>query len=439
MILMTPTGDLDSQTTHDGIRLVQVGERPIWTEVYAWLAMLPLLFITVGGWINIDSGPVAFRITQMDEESPTRRIVRFGCTILMLYLLSTRWREVLSVCKRAKWLVLLPFLAMLSAVWAQNYMHSIVNSANLVVTTLFAVYLYVRYPGTRLLEFLMFGAVLALIASIFLVAFVPAVGMDPYQNNGWRGVFGHKNNCSAVCTLFLVLALHRRPCSFSGSLQRWTVLLLSTVLIVMSGSRTGWVMTLVALLLTGLLHFAAKMRSLDRLAFLMVAVIPTVLVSVFIANNFNEIMAVMDKDPTMTQRTIIWAEVLPSIAKHPLAGYGYQSFWMGLNGESQHAVLVTGWLESQAQDGYLDVLLQLGVLGLFPLIWIFLRGFHQARIAMERRTAGNVVLLATILLLLVLVQNIGESSFLLPLGIPWTYALLSFLILNFANDPVEAV
>jgi hypothetical protein len=30
-------------------------------------------------------------------------------------------------------------------------------------------------------------------------------------------------------------------------------------------------------------------------------------------------------------------------------------------------------------------------------------------------------------------ENIGESSFLLPLGIPWFYALIAFLVLTFSS------
>jgi O-antigen ligase len=181
------------------------------------------------------------------------------------------------------------------------------------------------------------------------------------------------------------------------------------------------------------------MRSLDRILFLMAAAIPAALLIFVIATNVTQVLYLMDKDPTITQRTVIWAEVLPSIVKHPFAGYGYLSFWQGLNGESMNAVLVTGWMEAQAQDGYLDVLLGLGVIGLAPILWMFVRGFVQAAKAIERRKAGPVVLLATVLLPLILAENVGESSILMPLGVPWFYALFAFLVLAFSKDLVEAI
>lgn len=207
----------------------------------------------------------------------------------------------------------------------------------------------------------------------------------------------------------------------------------------MSNSKTGWAVAILAIALTCGVRFIARLRSRDRLLLLLLTMVPIVFAAVSINQNFNSILAAMDKDPTMTQRTIIWAETLPSIAKHPFLGYGYSAFWNGLNGESMHAVLVTGWMEGQVQDGYLDVLLQLGLLGLIPLVALFLRALWQAYRAMERKQIDRVVLLAIVLIPLVLVENIGDSSLLLPLGIPWFYCLIALLALQHRSSSEEAV
>jgi exopolysaccharide production protein ExoQ len=411
----------------------------IWMEVYAWLALLPMLFITVSGRIQTDSGPVAFRFTAMEEDSLARRLTRLGCSLLILFLLSTRFRAILSACRRSKLLLLLPAIAFISVAWSQNPGHTLVDAANLALTTLFAIYLYLRYPGERLVSFLAFTACAALLLSIFAVIALPGVGIDTIQDNAWRGIFGQRNNCAAVCCLFLVLGLHYRARALVEQLMRTSILFLSAVFIVMSGSRTGWIITAFALMLTCGLRLAARLRSLDRLAFLMALVVPAALLAFAVASNFTQILALMNKDPTMSQRTVIWAEVLPSIAKRPLQGYGYSSFWTGLSGESMQTVLSTGWMEGQAQDGYLDVLLQLGLIGLVPFIWLCLRALKQAIGALERRTLDSAVWLAIVLLPVILAENIGESSFLLPLGIPWFYTLIALLALSFARRPLEVL
>jgi O-antigen ligase len=118
-------------------------------------------------------------------------------------------------------------------------------------------------------------------------------------------------------------------------------------------------------------------------------------------------------------------------------GYGYSAFWSGLNGESMQTVLTTGWMEGQAQNGYLDTLLQLGLVGLIPLLAVFFRGFVQAATTIERKLLGPATSLAIVLLPLILMENIGESSLLLPLGIPWFYALIALVILAFPHPRAE--
>ena len=412
-------------------------ETSIWEEASSWLALLPTLFITVSGRIQTDAGPVAFRFTAMEEDSLDRRITRFACSLLVLFLVSTRFRELLAVCKRSKLLLLLPVLAFASIFWSQSPRHTLVDASNLMVTTLFAIHLYVRYPGDRIVSFLSFSASVALLLCIFAVIAFPGIGIDAFQQNAWRGIFGQRNNCAAACALFLVVGLHTRTQELVEQLIRGSVIALSVLFIAMSGSRTGYILAIFALVVTYGLRFSARIRSLDRLLFLMVLAIPSALIAVFIGSHFNEVLATMDKNPTLTQRTIIWAQVLPSIAKHPFVGYGFSAFWSGLNGESMQTVLTTGWMEGQAQNGYLDTLLQLGLAGLIPLLAVFFRGFVQAATTIERKLLGPANSLAIVLLPLILIENIGESSLLLPLGIPWFYALIALVILAIPKPRAE--
>ena len=166
-VLLRNASELESATT----------TRPLapWKTVNGWAALLPTIFITVGGWIQIGSGPVAFRFTAMAEDSLARRITRIGCSLLMLMLASTRFREIVGVCRKTRLFLVLPALAFVSMLWSQNPSHTLVDAANLTLTTLFAVYLYVRYPGERLISFVTFAAAIALLMCAFAVVFVPVV------------------------------------------------------------------------------------------------------------------------------------------------------------------------------------------------------------------------------------------------------------------------
>jgi exopolysaccharide production protein ExoQ len=417
----------------------QATQPSVWEEVACWLALLPTLFITVNGRIQTEAAPVAFRFTAMEEDSLGRRLTRLTCSALIIFLLSTKMRGIIAVYRTNKLLLSLPAIALVSVLWSQNPRHSLVDAFSLVLTTLFAVYLYLHFPGSRIVSFLTFVAFISLfLCAISVVAF-PAIGIDSFQQNAWRGIFGQRNNCAAACTFFLAVALHAQTRGLIERIIRSSVILLSLIFIVMSGSRTGWLLAALAVSITYGLRIISRVRSLDRLLLLLIVSVPIALTVFMIGENFKEILATLDKDPTLTQRTIIWAQVLPSIVKHPFLGYGYSAFWAGLNGESMQTVLTTGWMEGQAQDGYLDILLQLGLLGLAPFLVLFLRGFGQAVTAVQRRLLDPSTLFAMVLLPLILVENIGESSLLLPLGIPWFYALFALLTLSNSGSRAEGL
>jgi O-antigen ligase len=402
----------------------------IWQDVNTWLALLPLLFISVGGKVDLDRGNVALRVTAMAEDSFARRLALLTCSLIMIGLISTRAREVRKAFFQSRLLLLLPAIAYISAAWSQNPTHTLVSSCNLTLTILFAIYLYVRYPKDTLLLFLTGGAAICLLLSLLAVVFMPSLGIDPYQQDAWRGLFFQKNNCATICTLFFVLGLHLKPTSISERMLRFLVIVLAILFVVMSGSRTGWVLSLLALVLTYTSHIVGRLPRMDRAAMKAALFVVSVVAGVLLYLNFSGVLAVLGKDPTMTQRTVIWASVIPSILRHPFVGYGFGAFWSGLNGESTQTILVTGWMEAQAQSGYLDVLLQIGLLGFCPLIWLFIRALIKSGPTTVSGGRTQMMKVSTVLLVLVLVENIGETSFLAPYEPLWLYALVAILVLT---------
>ena len=407
-----------------------VHSRTIWQDVSTWLATIPLLFISVSGKVDLAPGPVAFRFTAMAEDSFARRLALVTCSFIMLGLISTRARQVWKTLFQSRILLILPLIACVSVAWSQNPAHTLVSFCNLTLTILFAVYLYARYPKDTLLVFLTGGAAICLLLSLIAVIFVPSIGIDAYQQDAWRGLFSQKNNCATLCTLFFVLAVHLKPTSISERLLRFMVIALAILFVVMSGSRTGWILSLLAFVLSYTFHFVGRMPGMDRAAMKAALFGVSVVTGVLLYLNFSGVLAVLGKDPTMTQRTVIWASVIPSVLKHPFLGYGFGAFWSGLNGESMQTILVTGWMEGQAQNGYLDVLLQLGLLGFCPLIWLFIRALIKGGPTSAFGGRTQMMKASSLLLVLVLVENIGESSFLDPYGLLWLYSLVAILVLT---------
>jgi O-antigen ligase len=77
----------------------------------------------------------------------------------------------------------------------------------------------------------------------------------------------------------------------------------------------------------------------------------------------GQLAAQLGRDPTLTDRTIIWNTLL-SLHTNPIIGTGYESLWLGAR--LQKIWEVVGGI-NEAHNGYLDIYLNLGFAGVFFL------------------------------------------------------------------------
>jgi exopolysaccharide production protein ExoQ len=95
------------------------------------------------------------------------------------------------------------------------------------------------------------------------------------------------------------------------------------------------------------------------------------------------ILESLGRNPTLTGRTLIWKAVLAQPI-NPLVGAGFESFWMGNRMESVWSMSQRGI--QQAHDGYLELYLNLGWIGLALLGTLIVSGYYQG-MALYRRDA----------------------------------------------------
>ncbi len=370
--------------------------------VRSWVILVPLLYYAGGGV------PGAADAGSAGGSSRTHQIGLLVVSLICATLILKRFAVIFSASWRMKLILALPVLAVLSCAWSVDPRQSFISAITLLCFTLFAIYLTESFDPDGQLDLIMLTGVIAVPASIALALFVPTVGAT---SAGWRGMFAHKQQCGAVVTLFLVTALHWKP---NNSLQRIVLpffILLCLFLVFMSQSRTGWLLALLALTLSGSLWILEKLAAKDRL-FVVLMAIPIVSGSVYLLSLLAQIILTgVGKDPTLTERTVIWAAVWDAIGQRPLLGYGYEAFWRGLQGASKTVVLIAGWNLFQAQSGYLDLWLQLGVFGVLALALLTLvAGVHAVR-SFGCASNSAFVRWCIVVISCNLVFNIGESDF----------------------------
>lgn len=315
-------------------------------------------------------------------------------SLLLIYglvglLVLMRLRRFLSICKRNGFLCLLVLLAPLSLLWSVDTYATAINSFKLIGSTIFGLYLVMRYKARELLRLL--AATLAVLAlmCVFVILIWPDLGIfgSGYHAGNWRGLyfskhmFGIEMLLGAISFAFLGLMRHAPKAIAWGGTGAFVFL------VVMSGSRTAWILLLllpvVMLLLRGL-------RGHHML------VLPGILIVLFacahgviwLFENYGFILETMGRDPTLTGRLKLWELLVEIGMEHKGLGVGYGAFWLGAGGPSDYSQYIGKILRwdtpLHGHSTVLDLWLQLGFIGValfgLHLILTFGRGLKMFRL-----------------------------------------------------------
>lgn len=128
---------------------------------------------------------------------------------------------------------------------------------------------------------------------------------------------------------------------------------------------------------------------------------------------YQPLIALLNREPDMTNRFGIWAKVLTLIQEKPITGWGWLGHWVPSIYPYKGLVVSNGVTHLHAHNAFLDVLLQTGIIGLGAFV-LFL-GFAGVRIwklAVDK-TQTLTSALPLLLLVCLLVQAVTESRLLL--------------------------
>lgn len=369
-------------------------------------ALVPLL-LEVGG---LRSDP--------REGSPVLRGIFASIHAVALLLAIARWRSIL----RAAWThvptVLLVVFALASVIWSDAPDVTLRRGAALLGTTVFGIYLAARYSPRDLLRLLGWALGACAVLSLAAALLFPAYGLSPSPHEGlWRGVFSHKNTLAQVMVVSVVVFFLLWK---DASVGRWVpagCLVLSVVLLVLSGSTSG-IVILGALIALLPLYHALRWRN-DRLIFaLIVAVLAGSMVISIVLANAEAVLMIAGKDLTLTGRTELWEAAWTAISERPWLGYGYSAFWLGWEGGAAAIWSAAGWETPHAHNGFIDLWLELGVLGV-TLLLIGVISAGRRAIAAIRSASGPEALWPLSLLSVFLLLNFTESVVLRQNNLFW--------------------
>jgi len=348
--------------------------------------------------------------------------LEFGSIFLMGAWLAWRHPEWTLLRLRSANVFLLVFVgyALLSVLWSAYPVVTLKRAIQLVGFFLVGVAIAPPVGGSRqVLQVLMFTLTLLLVISLFVVVLVPRVGIDTMLGNAWRGLFLQKNTtgqAAAICSL-----LWLRECIDPRLLRRSVcvaALLFSLFMLVMAKSSTSLLVFLIGATLYLLMRrqFIVLRKpwwvfGICALALLALAVHVFYVLTGHLPgwdDIAGSIGALFGKDADLTGRTDIWELVMLQVQRHPWLGTGYGAFWLGLEGPAIDIARVLYWVPLQSHNGYLDIINELGLVGLGIALCVFVRHFVMLARLVERDREEGVM--HSVIFVLLLIANITESE-----------------------------
>jgi exopolysaccharide production protein ExoQ len=320
-----------------------------------------------------------------------------------------RWRRVAHAARRVWPLIALTLLAPISLAWSTAPGLTVRRSIFLLGSALLGIYLGERFSAEQMLRWLAEALCILIAASMLLYFISPSFVIDYAAYDGaWKGLTNNKNTFGWYMSLAVAVLVLARFRHFRW--LRYVFLLAAAVLLLLSRSATslvGCVLMVSIIPLWRVIRARAKTR---RLVYaVMWAAIGT---GVYLVWAEQELLfRFLGRDSSFTGRTDLWALVLPAIAKHPIVGYGYGAFWSGMNNELLNIHIASKWLPMGAHNGYLELCLAFGMLGLPVLFYVLWRSFRMATDYMKANEGWSSLWPMTYLLLF-LFHNLFESHLL---------------------------
>ncbi len=190
----------------------------------------------------------------------------------------------------------------------------------------------------------------------------------------------------------------------------------------------------VCLVIGCLVILATHSRLFQRRPGFVKALIPSCfLLYLILAFGFDlngQLASQVGRDPTLTDRTIIWKTVM-SVKTNPLIGTGYESFWLG-----SRLMYVWQFVAgiNEAHNGYLDVYLNLGAIGVVLLVGFLLSSFRG--ICKRFTSSAALASLSLSVWTIILFYNMTEAAF--KGGLLWLLLLGAVTVPEPVEDRVAA-
>lgn len=311
---------------------------------------------------------------------------------------------------------------MLSAFWSETPILTFRTSLAFLGLAVICAHIATKYSMDDIAKTIRRTNAVVMVTSIFY-----SLGSSSGRiGKGWRGVLGHPiylgNLMALNMAMWSVNAIYN-PKQRQLSLVIIVFSFLTMQMANSSGAFLSWMTCMAMLVVLRLIRHLPP-----RLGFSCVFIFMVIAIAVFILFKENEqaIYAAMGKNSNFSGRGEVWPQMIERMKLRPLFGYGVVGFWQPWRGAESPAdgiQTVWGWVPPHAHQGWYDLILQLGLVGLVLYGISFINTAFKSVVYLTRNPAGDGSFFPLLFYILLLMINITDSN-LFNFNYGWVYYVI---------------
>ncbi|MBG1265370.1 O-antigen ligase family protein [Nostoc sp. WHI] len=391
-----------------------------------------LLLIAVGALTIHPAQEVSMTTLGGDKLDTLFNIVSY---LILFYFLILYWKGFLYVTTKSPLQFFLLAIVIFSILWSEDLTSSLTYIKGLIRVYFIAIYLAMRYSLREQMRLIAWALGAAALLSMIFSAFIPGYIHKSHELVGmWSGIYGHKNELGYMMNWSAGVFLHLALSSSRYRWLMWAICGLSICLIILTRSTTSLAILLTMILLLPFYQSLKKTNYKLQVITITSALMLLIIFSMLVINNAETVIGTSGKDLTFNGRSDVWELVISKVLERPWLGYGYYGFWTTSAASNLRATY--DWA-SNAHNGFLELLLDLGFLGFLTFVAGFIRFFVMAltRIVSVAKKPEDYWPMQ--MLIIIIIVNFSEARLLTP-GWNWLmYVTTSLsLTLSFQRTPI---
>jgi exopolysaccharide production protein ExoQ len=407
----------------------------LWIPVIWWFLACSR---SVGQWLQmvspIESSGQMESSDQLLEGSPMDRLVYTTLLVLGLIVLVNRRKHVMTLLQGNVPIIIFFLYCAVSILWS-DYPEVAFKRWNKALGDLVMVLVVLsdREPLVALERLLARTTFLLVPLSILVIKYYPYLGRGIAKwsyKTFYTGVSLNKNGLGMICLVCGLATVWRLLMTYQdrngiGRTQRLlahgAILVMVLWLFWLANSMTS----LSCFIIGCILLLAVKFRVVEQnpgVVHYLVAAILTITIPVLFFNFSPGILETLGRDPTLTDRTMMWP-LLISVSGNHLVGTGYESFWLGPRLQAIWSAYP--WQPREAHNGYVEVFLNLGWVGLVLLAVVISTGYRRVFAAFHLNTPIGSLMVAYFIS--GVIYNFTEAAFFRMMTPVWMFLLLTVI------------